>query len=223
MKSVPTTNPQIKGEALEVPLSRIFENTYNYNVQDDDMFAKQKNSLEKFDFVQPIVVREIPEGYEIINGAHRYRAAQELGMSTIAIWNLGVVSDAYAQQLTIVLNELKGRPNVDSLASLIKNLDDALGREEIVMNLPFPEQAIEDMINTLEFDWGAFEAEDEESEAAGDGRIDMVRIEFRMSRDAAMEVEAGIKRVLERYGEEENDDTRAAALVRLSHFYIDET
>jgi ParB/RepB/Spo0J family partition protein len=202
---------KIRGEYLEAPINRVFENTYNYNVQDDDMFSKQKNSLEKFDFVQPIVVREIPEGFQIINGAHRYRAAQELGMSTVPVWNVGNVSDAYAQQLTIMLNELKGRPNIDSLASLIKDLDTALGREEIVENLPYSSQAIDDMINTLEFDWATFEAEEDEVPGV-DGKIDMVRVEFRVSGEVARGIEMAINLAKEKYGLGDTDEDRGSAI-----------
>lgn len=211
MKSIPKSKPALVGETMEVPMSRIFENTWNYNVQDDDMFEKQKNSLEKFGVVQPIVVREIPEGFEIINGAHRYRAAQELGLDTMHVHNLGTVSDTYAQQLTIMLNELKGRPNIDSLASLIKTLDDSLGRDEIVLNLPYSPQAIDDMINTLEFDWATFEAEDDEVPAE-DGKIDMVRVEFRVSGEVARNIEMAINEAMTQYKLENNDDGRGQAL-----------
>jgi ParB/RepB/Spo0J family partition protein len=212
--AVKPATPEIKGEYIEAPINRVFENTWNYNVQDDDMFTKQKNSLEKFDFVQPIVVREIPEGYEIVNGAHRYRAAQELNMPTVPVWNVGVVSDAYAQQLTIMLNELKGRPNVDNLASLIAGLDAQLGREEIVQNLPYSAQAIDDMINTLEFDWKTFEAEDDEVPTV-DGKIDMVRLEFRVAGEVAREIESGLKRFMEWHKLEETDENRGYALLEV--------
>lgn len=213
-----TATPDIRGEYLEAPINRIFENTWNYNVQDDDMFTKQKNSLEKFDFVQPIVVREIPEGFEIINGAHRYRAAQELGMPTVPIWNVGVVSDAYAQQLTIMLNELKGRPNIDSLASLIKDLDDVLGRDEIVTNLPYSSQAIDDMINTLEFDWATFEAEDEEN-THEDGKIDMVRVEFRVAQEVARQIEETLNTIKSDHNLGDTDEDRGHALLIACHEY----
>jgi ParB/RepB/Spo0J family partition protein len=216
-----TLTPTIKGAYIEAPTNRVFENTWNYNVQDDDMFSKQKNSLEKFDFVQPIVVREIPEGYEIINGAHRYRAAQELNMATVPVWNVGVVSDAYAQQLTIMLNELKGRPNIDSLASLIKNLDDALGRDEIVTNLPYSPQAIDDMINTLEFDWATFEAEDDEASAA-DGKIDMVRLEFRVSQEVAQQIEAAVNTAKKSHSLGDTDEDRGYALLQICTVYMSE-
>lgn len=44
-----------------------------------------KESIRAHGIIQPIIVRESAQGYEIVAGERRLRAAQELGMKTIPV------------------------------------------------------------------------------------------------------------------------------------------
>lgn len=207
-----------QGNEITVPMESVYENAWNYNRQDEDTFEKQIHSIEKFGYVQPIIVREVEGRYEIINGAHRYRALQHLGVQEVAVWNLGNVSEEDAQQLTIVLNELKGRPDIDSLSSLLKDLDDQIGRIELIETLPYSEQAIADMINTLDFSWDAFEQDDEDIAATPPPK-DLVRIEFRVSAEQAKFIQETIKEAMEFFSLEDTDNGKAAAIVQICELF----
>jgi ParB/RepB/Spo0J family partition protein len=98
---------EIKGEVLTVDINKCFPNVWNPNEMDEFMYEKEKNSILTFGFLDPITVREIPEGYEIIDGEQRWNAAKDLGYTVISVNNLGNLSDSVAKQLTVIMNELK--------------------------------------------------------------------------------------------------------------------
>lgn len=50
---------------------------------DPDELAELVHSIREFGVLQPIVVRPVGEGYELVMGERRLRAAQEIGMATI--------------------------------------------------------------------------------------------------------------------------------------------
>ena len=52
-------------------------------VFDEDALAELAESIKAEGVVQPIVVREVATGYEIIAGERRWRAAQRAGLRTI--------------------------------------------------------------------------------------------------------------------------------------------
>lgn len=132
--------PVIKLKLVEI--DRVRPNDFNYNRQTNFIFEKQKTSIRKYGFLEPITCRrdkDNPENYEIVNGEHRYIAlkelfkegetifldvqkAQKLPDGKIPINDLGVISREEAQQLCIVLNEIKGNPNQDDLAKVIADL-----------------------------------------------------------------------------------------------------
>lgn len=202
--------PEIKGEGLTVSVARVFPNVWNPNRMPEDTYKKTLNSLQKFDLSSPLIVRAIPEGYELIDGEHRFRAAQELGMTEVSVWNLGEVSDSVAKQLTIMFNELKGRPDIDSLSNLIYELDQALGREEIVINLPYSEQQISDLLATREFSWDTFNVEEEDTVSSG-GK-DTVRLNFVCPSQQADNIMNGIFFLLREYELEFSDENKSDML-----------
>ena len=235
---------KIRGTEKRVPIEYISANAWNYNQQDDFMFGKQKHSLETFALSAPIVVREIrtkrPTSgtpnevsadsqtgvseaetyYEIIDGEHRYRAALELGFEELAIWNLGDIPDYEAQQLTITFNELKGHPRVDDLGQLMKILDEQVGRTVIEDNLPFTPQQIDDLINTVDFDWSNFEAHEEDDEGTGE-KNHIIRLEFRLSEHEAQIVEqALVQYCIEHRLDHTQDEGRAEAIARIAGLYL---
>src|SRR5690606_18457558 len=133
----------IRGKEERAELHKVFPNPWNFNKMDDFTFEKQKHSLATFALSAPIVVREmrteraeeVGEGeraYEIIDGEHRWRAAQELGWTEIAVWNLGDIDDATSKQLSIIFNELGGRADIDDLAILMQDIQNIIGHEALL-------------------------------------------------------------------------------------------
>lgn len=144
-----------------VPRESVRPNPWNYNVQKGDTFAKTVASLRTFGFVQPIVVRTLPDGVkEIINGEHRWRAAGQLGMAEVPIVDLGVIDDAKAKQLSVVLNELGGEPDLVRLADVLRDVNAAVGFEALAATLPFPERELTLMLSEVTFSFAALSTSD---------------------------------------------------------------
>ena len=69
----------------EVPIELIRPNPRNpRTVFDEDALSELEHSLREFGLLQPIVVREVKDGYELVMGERRWRAAQRAGLTTIS-------------------------------------------------------------------------------------------------------------------------------------------
>lgn len=68
----------------EIPLDKIRPNPKNpRTVFDPDSLAELEHSLREFGLLQPIVVRPVDDGYELVMGERRWRAAQLAGLDKI--------------------------------------------------------------------------------------------------------------------------------------------
>ena len=103
-----------------IPLTAIRENGYNPNHMAPELFESLVNSIRDHGFVQPIVVRKAGDGYEIVDGAHRYRALRRLGRADA---DCVVVEDdrEMARLRTLVMNRLRGRMDNFGVAKILKN------------------------------------------------------------------------------------------------------
>jgi ParB family chromosome partitioning protein len=69
----------------EIRLSDIRPNPKNpRTVFDEEALAELAHSIREFGLLQPVVVRPVPDGYELVMGERRWRAAQRAGVQTIA-------------------------------------------------------------------------------------------------------------------------------------------
>lgn len=144
---------QIKDKVQRVPVERIFPNPWNPNEQSEFIYDKEINSIKTFGFLDPILVREIPEGFEIIDGEHRWKAAKQLGLEEIPANNLGKVSDSVAKQLTLITNETRGEARRDKLGELLRSLKNEVGMEELVKNLPYQQVELDSLVDQMQIDW----------------------------------------------------------------------
>ncbi len=112
------------------------------------MYAHELASIREFGFVDPVTVRVLDverDMYEIIDGEHRWRAAIELRIEEIPCWDLGVVADETAQQLTIVLNETRGQSNRQKLALLVSSLAAKRSQAQLAELLPFSAETLAEL------------------------------------------------------------------------------
>jgi ParB-like chromosome segregation protein Spo0J len=150
----------IKGKRRIISIDRLHPNEWNYNEQNDFIFAKEIESIRTNGFIKAVTARKhprIPDAWEIIDGEHRFLGCKELGMTEISIDDLGEVPDEVAKKLTIILNETKGEPDRVKLGKLFKDLDELIGRDALAAEMPFKPEEIEGMIKALDFDWNAID------------------------------------------------------------------
>ena len=152
--------PKIQGKHKTIPLSKLQPNTWNPNQLDDFMMAKLQATIEKKGFVLPLVVRSVPAGYEVIDGAHRLICARNLKMKSLPCIDLGKITDQEAKVWCEVFIHLHGQPDLVKEAELIRSLvnDDGMDLTALAETLPLAENAVESLYKSLDFDWDQFGA-----------------------------------------------------------------
>jgi hypothetical protein len=180
-------------------------NPWNPNKMDEFMFQKELNSITRFGFVTPIIIRTTPEGwYQIIDGEHRWKAAKQLEMAEIPVWNLGVISDVDAKQLTVVLNETRGTAERDKLGELLKDLLTTETSQSLLDVLPFSVEQFGELAQLPKFDWNEFENQVTKPGSASTKGKWVERI-YRMPVEAAEVLDDAIRKVKQNVDAEYND------------------
>jgi hypothetical protein len=201
------------GVEQRVPVGELQPNNWNPNRMDEFMYQKELASIRSFGFVDPITVRLMPDGrFEILDGEHRWRAAQELGMKMIPVWNLGDVPDAVAKQLTIVLNETRGHADESKLSALLTDLMESESAVDLMETLPFDPERFR-ALTGADFDWQEFE-ELASQESEGSHWVERV---FRMPIEAAEVLDQALAKVKTEGGGDMND---AQALEAIAADYL---
>ena len=131
-----------------VSTSNLSPNPWNPNEMTDFMFEREKESIRKFGFLDPITVRETAEGLQIVDGEHRWKAAKELGSLELPIINLGSITKAKAQALTEALNNLRGEHNPEKEAIMLSELLTA--EPDLRSILPYEESDLASILANLE-------------------------------------------------------------------------
>lgn len=140
-----------------VSTTELRPNYWNPNVMSEEDYARALESIRRFGFVDPITVRNFETyGMEIVDGENRWRAAKDLGLDQVPVIIVDV-DEATARQLTIVLNELRGRPDEGKLARIIEELSKNQSLEDLEQVLPFRRAELEAMVATRRegVDWQA--------------------------------------------------------------------
>jgi len=114
----------------EVSIADIVPNKINPNRMSSSVFKKLKVSIKKLGMLNPLVVRQIGEKYEIIDGEWRYRAAKELGFSNV-LCKIVEVDDEEVKQL-LFASTIHGRHNIYETSKMIKDLSKKLTKEELM-------------------------------------------------------------------------------------------
>lgn len=92
------------GEILEIELDKIRQNKYQPRLSFKDETQKELiASIKEKGLIQPIILRQADNGYELIAGERRFRAAKTLGMEKIPAI-IKIVSDEEALELALVEN-----------------------------------------------------------------------------------------------------------------------
>lgn len=124
-------------KALSVPVALLRPNPWNSNVVSPENEAKLDRAIKRLGLFKPIVVRQHPDDdalYEILGGAHRWESAQRCGLESVPIFNLGVVADAKAKEISLADNARYGVDDATALNEILSSLPDV---DELSDFLPF--------------------------------------------------------------------------------------
>ena len=152
----------------DILVSQLVPNPWNPNVMTEEDLQKEMASISEFGFVDPMTVRWMgsEDVYQIIDGEHRWKAAKRLGLESVPCIILEA-TDEVAEQLTIVLNDLRGRPNEEKLAALVRDLSTRRSMLDLEKVLPYKRERLAEMIaeRKADFDWDALKRPKPEEKA----------------------------------------------------------
>ncbi len=139
-------------------------NPWNTNVVAPDNEAKIDASLKRLGMFKPIVIRTLPDGtLQILGGAHRRDSAIRLGMPTVPVINLGVISDKKAKEIGLVDNGRYGNDDTLTLAAL---LDELGSPDELGSFLPFTATDFESIFSSVNIALDDLDSLDDDDTAA---------------------------------------------------------
>ena len=134
---------------MELSIDQIRPNEWNPNVMTEEEYDKLKTSIEvtdgKYLKDNPILVRSIEDYYEIIDGEHRHKVANDLGFKTL--WCIiREMDDKEAIELCVILNKDRGDINYFKLSKLLKDSYEKyshdLNQEELGRRFGYSRQSI---------------------------------------------------------------------------------
>lgn len=135
-------------QITKVRIDKIHPNKYNPNVVPADTLAKLRAEIAQQGLCEPIQVRFSPDGYEIVDGEHRWRICRDLGFQEIPCI-IQDFSDNEAKIKTIQFNYLRGSAIPVKLASLIHDLSKEIKLEDLAKRLPYEELHLMDQLELL--------------------------------------------------------------------------
>ncbi len=130
-------------------LDRLLPHPDNPNRMSEPTFRKLVRNIKQAGKYEPVVVRPHPqkEGFfQIINGRHRVKALQQLGLqkADCLVWD---VDDRQTAILLATLNRLSGSDVLDKKLELIKKLKANFQTGELAKLLPYTKGQIEKLTN----------------------------------------------------------------------------
>lgn len=137
---------EVRGAPALVRVDAISPNPWNPNRMSQTMFEKELASIRAHGFIVPVTVRQVDGGYQIVDGEHRWKAAKALGIEAIPCWDLGVIEDDDARELTIILNETRGESNPERLRELLRDLSQRRSPEHLGTIMPYSAERLSAMI-----------------------------------------------------------------------------
>lgn len=121
-------------------------NPWNTNVVGPENEEKLGESLKRHGAFKPLIVRETPDGLQILGGEHRWIAGKHLGLKRMPIANLGPIDDEAAKEIMLADNARYGADDTIALAELFEGMKDAEGLQEF---LPFTESDFESIYSSV--------------------------------------------------------------------------
>jgi ParB family chromosome partitioning protein len=155
-----------KAGAAEIPIARVSPNPHQPRQDmDEETLAELASSIREHGVIQPLVVTQVGDEYQLIAGERRWRAAQLAGLTTVP----AIVKETTPQQmLELALVENVQRADLNPLeeAGAYRQLIDEFGltQEEVADRVGKSRAAIANTVRLLRLP-------DDVKEALGAGRI----------------------------------------------------
>ncbi|MFD1176584.1 ParB/RepB/Spo0J family partition protein [Paenibacillus puldeungensis] len=134
---IPSLSIQEDDKVIEIPLSQLRANPYQpRKTFDEDAIRELAESIRQHGIIQPIIVRSVLKGYEIIAGERRFRASQFCGNATIPAV-VRSFSDQQVMEIALIENLQRENLNAMEVAVAYQGLMDQfqLTQEELSLKV----------------------------------------------------------------------------------------
>lgn len=139
--------PDLK--VLEVNLKDLHEDPENPNRMAADDFALLVNAVKQNGMLQPILVQREAQGFRIVDGHHRARAAEDAGFKKVWAVEWDGTPEMRAA-LGIGMNKLRGELDYGAVARVVAELAEAGWSPEQLTITGYSESEIDDLLKATE-------------------------------------------------------------------------
>lgn len=134
---IPSLSINEDDKVVEIPLAQLRANPYQPRKDfNEEAIQELAESIRQHGVIQPIIVRSVLKGYEIIAGERRFRASQYCGKATIpaVVRNL---SDQQVMEIALIENLQRENLNAMEIAIAYQGLMDqfSLTQEELSLKV----------------------------------------------------------------------------------------
>mgnify|MGYP001243489693 CR=1 FL=1 len=109
---------------LHLSIKHILPNPHQPRLEfNDERLSELANSISEKGILQPITVREIEEGYEVVAGERRLRAAKKAGLKEVPAYILNINNDVDMVEMALIENIQREDLNVVEEAEAYSQLN----------------------------------------------------------------------------------------------------
>jgi ParB family chromosome partitioning protein len=134
---IPSLSIEEDEKVIEIPLNQLRANPYQpRKTFDEESIKELAESIRQHGVIQPIIVRSVLKGYEIIAGERRFRASQYCGNTTIPAV-VKAFSDQQVMEIALIENLQRENLNAMEIAVAYQGLMDQfqLTQEELSLKV----------------------------------------------------------------------------------------
>ena len=133
----PSLSVEDDDKVVEIPLNQLRANPYQpRKTFDEEAIRELAESIRQHGVIQPIIVRSVMKGYEIIAGERRFRASQFCGKSTVPAV-IRTFTDQQVMEIALIENLQRENLNAMEVAVAYQGLMDQfqLTQEELSLKV----------------------------------------------------------------------------------------
>ena len=137
---------------------------------DPEAIAELASSVSQKGILQPLLVRPLEKGYEIVAGERRFRAAQQVGLKTVPVI-IRNLTDRETLEIAIIENVQRENLNSVEEAQAFKQLMDfGMNQEEVAKAVGKSRSAVANTLRLLQLGDAALSALEKRTISAGHAR-----------------------------------------------------
>ena len=142
---------QQSNEIKQINITEIKPNRFQPRIKFDEKALQElANSIKKYGIIEPLILRKIPNGYEVIAGERRLKAASLVGLTQVpaiimeindqASAELAIVENLQRQSLTPIeeakaYQNLAGNSNTKEIANLMSKEEKEINNKMKLLKL----------------------------------------------------------------------------------------